>query len=134
MNGPQCQFCAAEAVDVCDWPVERFTITTCDQLQVGDEVCRFDEVRKRTRRRAFVDQLLIQLRKRKVHITIRIACVNGKSLYKSYRWKAEAQVKVLQRVPCGAHFCEDDGCDRGGKSYCRDHWNAWEGEEREEAT
>ncbi len=128
-----CEFCGeTECLDRCDWRVRDFVPMRVRDLEVGDQVQRFNEFCKR---RAVATVAEIQdfpdddtqpfapIERRRVVLSIA-----GKTRrVKVFTASVFAAIRIKRVTGCGKVCCERCRMDRGpGGVVCFEHWHAWE--------
>jgi len=117
----RCEFCGStECLTTCDWPVMDFVVMRLRDLEVGDLVRRFGDLRKRGPARVVELQDFAEEGRRRVVLAIGERC-------KVFTDSIFAAIRIKRDCKCGRVCCERCRCWRGpGAEYCAEHWRLTE--------
>ncbi len=135
-----CQFCGeADCLDKCDWPTMDFVPMRVRDLQVGDQVRRFNESAPRPSIATVVEiqdfytsHAVTFNRWDKRRIVLQIEGRNRLRGSVAPRMKVftdsiYAAIRIKRPAKCEKVCCANHRADRGpGAVHCADHWRAWE--------
>jgi hypothetical protein len=123
--GP-CDFCAADSLYLCDWPVTRRGEIEAGEVVVGDHLAIKLTARPLGRRGELYEATVSRIEVRPAANCVSSPSVLITTEYGTIKAPIWARVWALHRGTCDKPCCEAHVREVADeRHYCKDHWNTW---------